>query len=227
MKRSRIDSILQQIYRKPGPPSPAYQTELETRLTALYVENLPEREVQGLLRKRMARWYIGAALICGTAAAVSQVSVVYAVEVGKRLTISVAPGDVLPQPEVLMPMLEHAGSKAARVRTQQTAAGSVMVVELWGDKLPGDLSDEVRSVFPTARVSVTSLAGSLRGSLLDRIRYQLLGVSDPRKIEDARAALIKELAAKGEAATVEISTNEVAGRSQSRVLVRVPARRAE
>lgn len=132
--------------------------------------------------------------------------------VGEVLMISVGHGDSVPQQEVLMPMLEQAGASQARVRIKHTAAGDVLVVQLWGEKLPDDLADRVRSTFPSAQVSERPLVGHLHGTLLDKLRYELLELSDPQKIEQLRANLVKELAAQGENGTVDISVSDVNGR---------------
>lgn len=168
-----------------------------------------------------------AAMVCGTALAASQLPARYSVKVGEQLTISVRPGDPLPQPDVLMPILRQAGSTVARVRTRQEASGAVMVAELWGGALAGDLAQQVRAAFPATHVSVSPMQGDLRGTVLDKLSYELLDIADPQQIAQARAAVLKELAARGEKATVDISDGEIAGRPQPRILVRVHGKSAE
>lgn len=226
MRARHIEAILRQIYRAHGAPSPAHQVELEARLTESFRRRHGPAVV--LRRKRtMARRFALAAMVCGTAFAASQLPARYSVRVGERLTISVRPGEPVPQPDVLMPILQQAGSTVARVQTRQEASGVVVVAELWGEALARDLARQVRAAFPAAGVSVSPMQGSLRGTVLDKLRYELLAIAGPQQIAQARAAVLRELAARGEKATVEISEGKAAGRPQPRILVSVHGRSAE
>lgn len=220
MRARHIEAILRQIYRGHGTPSPAHQAELEARLSQSF-RRRPGCAIALRRKPTMARRFAVGAMVCGTALAASQLPARYSVRVGERLTISVRPGEPLPQPDVLMPILKQAGSTVARVQTRQEASGAIIVAELWGETLAGDLARKVRAAFPAARVSVSPMQGGLRGTVLGKLRYELLHIAGPEQIAGARAAVLKELAARGEKATVEISGGETAGRPQPRILVRV------
>lgn len=224
MRARHIEAILRQIYRGHATSSPAHQAELEGRLTASFRSSPGPGIVLG--RKRtIARRFGVAAMVCGTALAASQLPVRYSIRVGERLTISVRRDEPVPQPNVLMPILQQAGSTVARVQTRREASGVVVVAQLWGETLAGGLARQVRAAYPAARVSVRPMQGGLRGTVLDKLRYELLDIASPQQIAQARAAVMKELATRGEKATVEISEGEIAARPQPRILVRVHGRR--
>lgn len=226
MRARQIEATLRQIYRRHEDLSATHQAELEARLTECFTSG-PRRGPVAYWKRRTARRIVMTAMVCGTALAGSQLPAQYSVKVGEQLTISVRAGDPLPQPDVLMPMLQQAGSTVARVHTRQRADGAVMVAEIWGNTLAGDLPDQVRAVFPSAHVAVRSMQGNLRGTVLDKLRYELLDLAGPRQVAQARAALLKELAARGENATVDISAGDLAGRRQPRILVRVHGQNVE
>lgn len=220
MRARHLESILGQIYRPCRDVSVAHQAALATRLTAAFTGGPSSRAA--LPRKRtVPRWLVMTALVFGTALAAAQLPAEYSVRVGELLTISARSGNPAPSLAVLMPMLQQAGSTVARVRIRNVASGVVVVAELWGDTLAPALPEHLHAAFPSCRVSVSSLQGNLRGTVLDKLRYQLLDLADPQRRALARAALLKELARRGENASVDISSGNVAGRPQPRILVRV------
>ena len=226
MRVPQIEATLRQIYRGHEELSAAHQAKLEARLTESFKAR-PQCGAVSSGSRRMARRIVMTAMVCGTALAASQLPAEYAVKVGEQLTISVQASDPLPQPDVLMPMLRQGGSTVARVQTRRQAGGVVMVAELWGKALAADLPDHVRAAFPSAQVNVRPIQGNLRGTVLDKLRYELLDLPGPQQVAQARAAVLKELAARGENATVDISAGDLAGRRQPRILVRVHGRHVE
>jgi hypothetical protein len=226
MRTKHLDSVLRQIYGRCWTRSESHQERLEARLTAQYVKLPLYRNAaapswrRAVIRASTLIPFVCAALL----AAASQVPSQYSLTVGELLIVTVRPGGPPPRRELMMALLERAGASEARVRVHHGTTGNLLVMQLWGERLPKDLAARVRAAFPAAQVSERPLTGNVHGSLLDKLGYELLALSDPSKIEQLRATMVKELAARGESGSVDISMTDIDGRRQPRVLVKVPGR---
>ncbi len=169
----RCDESCAGCSREPAPLRPEHARELEGELMAAFGQLYPEQEVVPMKRLwlRKALVVAAAAVVCGAAACVAPADV--EVPVGRSISIQVADGAELPEPEALMAAVrgEAKTERRARVmvRGRRGDGATTLTLDVWGDEVPeGDVAERIRAAFPAlagAEIREDVLAGTVHGTL--------------------------------------------------------------
>ncbi|HEY8211317.1 MAG TPA: hypothetical protein VIG99_27725 [Myxococcaceae bacterium] len=213
------ESLLPHLYPPPE-GDPTAREALERALLARF----DTRAAPAPSRRFRVRWVaLAAAAVSGAALAMS-VPTHYAVEVGKRLAIRLASPDQADAAGPLLGELARAnGSQVFEiwVRIHRSGEGDEMEAEIWGDRLPADLAQQLEARLPGAAVQVQPLSGPLRVSLGRRLATTLLRRdATPEERAAARAALIVQLQQEhGSDHRFQVEVRDLDGRHEVRVKV--------
>ncbi|WP_437812856.1 hypothetical protein [Sorangium sp. So ce1078] len=202
---------LRRLFGEPAPLRPEHARELEGELMARFGQLYPEQEVAPMKRLwlRKALMVAAAAVVCGAAACVAPADV--EVPVGRSISIQVADGAEVPEPEAILAVVRGEGkTERVMVRGQRGDGATTLTLDVWGDELPaGDVAERIRAAFPAlagAEIREDVLAGTVRGTLGAKLGHELLDldVLDKDDVVAARRQVMEQLAAQGVEGKVDV-----------------------
>jgi hypothetical protein len=211
------ESLLPALYPEPA-DDPASRDALEHSLLARF----DARATPAPARRIRARWVALAAAIASGAALAMSVPTHYAIEVGKHLVLHLGRPE---QAEAAAPLLgdlaREGGAQVFDLWVQVHHQGLDVVAEadVWGDRLPDHLAEQLEARLPGTRVEVKPLSGPLRVSLGDRLARALLRRdATPSERAAARAALIEQLQQEhGKDRRFQVEVNDLGDRHEVKV----------
>ncbi|WP_437326588.1 hypothetical protein [Sorangium sp. So ce381] len=224
---------LRRLLGEPAPLRPEHARELEGELMAAFGQLYPEQEVVPMKRLwlRKALVVAAAAVVCGAAACVAPADV--EVPVGRSISIEVADGAELPEPEALMAAVRGEGKTARRarvmVRGRRGDGATTLTLDVWGDEVPeGDVAERIRAAFPAlagAEIREDVLAGTVRGTLGAKLGHELLDldVLDKDDVEAARRQVMEQLAAQGVEGKVDVQIEGDGEKRKVKVQIKLEA----
>jgi hypothetical protein len=219
--------LTQALGGKDAPPvDPAHRARLEGELLAAYERRMVASPVRPAARPVWVRYAPAfAVLLCLVTA--TRVPAGYKVEVGKRITLVLAPGTPLPERlgGEVAEALRAPGARVMDVRVRQLRHGGapdVLRVDVWGDALADDAEAEARlRALPGlagVQVQLERLEGRVHDNLLGALRHRLFrSDASPAERAEARVRLIEELRrVEGNDVNVEVDVDE-GGRTRVRL----------
>lgn len=228
MPSKRIEGALRRLL---GPRSavPEPTPQLEAELLADFDRRYPQRSGAGgfglLSFARMHRFALASVLFL-----IGTIGACYApaeVEVPLGVTVEfTSQGE--DHEQVVREMIEYVrestGATEIGVEAYKKDDGPLMIrLRVWGDVPTEGLDEELLEVFPhleEADLSAVQMEGTVETTLGRRLGHQLRLVALAEDdVEDARAALLLEIAAQGIEGTVDISIDEQNGHKEIRIEV--------
>lgn len=230
----RISSLLRRLYPEPVEPDAAVREALEADLLrSISGQATPSRSVvprAGLLR----RWLVGGALTSAALVAACVVPADYELSVGHRLVVSLDGHEHDFDPEALARHVEERFELdeirvMVAVSETESAAGEARRTQLAMDLVGGVDIDAVEAsmlakfpVLADADIDIEELDGTVHGTFGGMLSERTLGLRlDTASVEETRARILAELAARGLEGTAEVEITDEYTPSGHRREVRV------
>jgi hypothetical protein len=202
-----------------------HRARLEGELMAAYARRTPSPPPR-TVRPAWVRYAPAMAILLCLVTA-TRVPAGYKIEVGKRISIVLAPDAAAPQRigPVVAEALQAPDARVTNIqvrRIRRPAAPDLLRVDVWGDALLGD-AEALRRLralpaLQGAQVQLERLEGRVPDTLLGALKYGLFRAgASPEEREQARQRLIAELRrVEGGEADVQVDVDE-AGRTRATV----------
>jgi hypothetical protein len=219
-------------------PSPDHRRALEARLLARYDQLHPQPQETSMKTRRHGMQLAFLAVLAIALGAAAQAPAQLSKQVGTRVEIepavSIDPAELRKAIESLHeePQGGFGGSQGRSrevlVRRIQTARGSRLQIDLFGDPLRVDAEERLRAALPELRgaaVHISQIDASIETSVAGKLAFDLLG-RDPSGIDanELKRRVQEQLRADGESGDVDVRIDDEGGKR--RVEVRVKKERA-
>lgn len=208
-------------------PRPEHKAALEEKLLNEFQNRYPKEEAYKMKRFGMRKALLVAAalMMLGIAACAAPADI--EVDVGKRVSIEVAPGAEPEDPEAIVNIVRGSGTTTeVGVRMTMQDGKGLMEIEAWGNGLSKEpIADKIRVAVPSlakAEIREEVLEGKIRGTLGEKLGHDWLNldVIDENDVELAKEQVMKQLAARGVTGKVDVDVqNEGPGKRKVKVRV--------